>query len=140
MSDTMDFVKLLKSGIAAGAIILVLSQVVQMATAAVWPYNILTLGGMRAASDPIMLLFFLHPFVLGLAFAYAYQRVESAIKLKGINKGISFSLLMWIVAGLPAAFLVWSSMDYPIGFTVNSVIGSLIYMLATGIAIQKLSE
>jgi hypothetical protein len=49
-------------------------------------------------------------------------------------------LLGWVVYGIPSAFIVFSSMDYPIGFTVNSVIGSLLYMLGAGITITRLSK
>ena len=44
---------------------------------------------------------------------------------------------MWIVVDITSAFLVFSSMDYPIGFTVNSVAGSLLDTLIAGIIIAK---
>jgi hypothetical protein len=123
--------KLLVSGILAGVVITIVSFIVNATVGMVWPYNVLELGGMRAATDPMMLLFFLHPWVLGFALSYAYPYAEKSLK----GDGKAFGLLMWIVVSIPSAFLVYTSMNYPIGFTVSSVVGSLLYMLAAGMAI-----
>ena len=128
------------SGIVAGIVILVLSMIVSTATQALFDYNVLTLAGMRSVNDPVSMLFFLHPFVVGLAMAILYDFTKKSFTGTAIRKGIVLGLLGWIVYGIPSAFIVFSSMDYPIGFTVNSVIGSLLYMLGAGITITRLSK
>ena len=128
------------SGIVAGIVILVLSMIVSTATQALFDYNVLTLAGMRSVNDPVSILFFLHPFVVGLAMAILYDFTKKSFTGTAIRKGIVLGLLGWAVYGIPSAFIVFSSMDYPIGFTVNSVIGSLVYMLGAGITITKLSK
>jgi hypothetical protein len=128
------------SGIVAGIVILVLSMIVSTATQALFDYNVLTLAGMRSVNDPVSMLFFLHPFVVGLAMAILYDFTKKSFTGTATRKGIVLGLLGWIVYGIPSAFIVFSSMDYPIGFTVNSVIGSLLYMLGAGITITRLSK
>lgn len=128
------------SGIVAGIVILVLSMIVSTATQVLFDYNVLTLAGMRSVNDPVSILFFLHPFVVGLAMAILYDFTKKSFTGTAIRKGIVLGLLGWVVYGIPSAFIVFSSMDYPIGFTVNSVIGSLVYMLGAGITITKLSK
>jgi uncharacterized membrane protein len=128
------------SGIAAGIVVLVLSMAVSTATQALFDYNVMTLVGMRSVNDPISMLFFLHPFVVGLAMAILYDFTKKSFTGTAIRKGIVLGLLGWVVYGIPSAFIVFSSMDYPIGFTVNSVIGSLVYMLGAGITITRLSK
>jgi len=128
------------SGIVAGIVILVLSMIVSTATQALFDYNVLTLAGMRPVNDPVSILFFLHPFVVGLAMAILYDFTKKSFTGTAIRKGIVLGLLGWAVYGIPSAFIVFSSMDYPIGFTVNSVIGSLVYMLGAGITITRLSK
>jgi hypothetical protein len=128
------------SGIAAGIVILVLSMTVSIATQALFDYNVLTIVGMRSVNDPVSMLFFLHPFVVGLAVAVLYDFTKKSFTGTAIRKGIVLGLLGWLVYGIPSAFIVFSSMDYPMGFTVNSVIGSLVYMLGAGITITKLSK
>ena len=136
----MDTKTIVVSGIVAGIVILVLSMIVSTATQALFDYNVLTLAGMRSVNDPVSMLFFLHPFVVGLAMAILYDFTKKSFTGTATRKGIVLGLLGWIVYGIPSAFIVFSSMDYPIGFTVNSVIGSLLYMLGAGITITRLSK
>jgi hypothetical protein len=131
----MNLKKFLVSGILAGIMIEVLSLIISTATQSIWGYNVLALGGMRAVTDPIMALFFVYPFVLGFAMACVYPNIEKEFKGNYVEKGKNLGWMTWILAGLPSAFLVWSSMNYPIGFTINSLIGSLIYMLAAGVTV-----
>jgi hypothetical protein len=128
------------SGIVAGIVVLVLSMIISTATQALFNYNVLSLAGMRSVNDPVSLLFFLYPFVVALAMAILYDFTKKSFTGTVMRKGIVLGLLGWIVYGIPSAFIVFSSMDYPIGFTMNSVIGSLIYMLGAGITITKLSK
>ena len=128
------------SGIVAGIVILVLSMIISTATQALFNYNVLTLAGMRSVNDPVSMLFFLYPFVVGLAVAILYDFTKKSFTGTTLRKGIVLGLLGWIVYGIPSAFIVFSSMNYPTGFTVNSVIGSLVYMLGAGITITKLSK
>jgi len=132
--------KFLVSGIAAGIVILILWLVLSSVFATLFPYDVLTLAGMRQATDPVMLLFFLHPFVMGFGLAFVYLKLEKAIKGDAVTKGMSFGTLMWFVGGLPSAFSVFTSMNYPIGFTLDSLIGSAIEMLAAGITIAWAQE
>jgi hypothetical protein len=136
----LDTKTIVVSGIVAGIVILVLSMIVSTATQALFDYNVLTLAGMRSVNDPVSMLFFLHPFVVGLAMAILYDFTKKSFTGTATRKGIVLGLLGWIVYGIPSAFIVFSSMDYPIGFTVNSVIGSLLYMLGAGITITRLSK
>jgi hypothetical protein len=128
------------SGITAGIVVLVLSMMISAASQALFRYNVLSLAGMRSVSDPVSLLFFLFPFVIALAVAILYDFTKKSFTGTTLGKGIMLGLLGWIVYGIPSAFIVFSSMDYPIGFTVNFVVGSLIYMLGAGITITKLSK
>lgn len=128
------------SGIVAGIVILVLSMIIGTATQALFNYNVLALPGMRSVNDPVTVLFFLHPFVVALALALLYDFAKKSFTGTAMQKGITLGLLGWIVYGVPSAFIVFSSMNYPTGFTINSVIGPLVYMLGAGITIGRLSK
>ncbi len=133
--------KIVIGGIAAGLVILVVSQVVSYAVMAVpgLYFDIFKLGGMRAKEDPIMALFFLHPWVLGFAMAIAFQKFKPAFKSTGLCRGKAFGIFVWLLYGLPSAFIVYTSMNYPIGFTVNSLVGSFLYLIAAGITLEKIA-
>ena len=128
------------SGIGAGIVVLTLSTIVSTATQSLFDYNTLTLAGMRSVSDPVSIMFFLFPFVVGAAMAVLYDFTKNSFTGTATQKGVTLGLLGWVVYGIPSAFIVFSSMDYPVGFTVNSVIGSLVYMLGAGITITRLSK
>jgi hypothetical protein len=134
-----DKKKVLAGGIAAGAIILIVSTIISTICQQAFSFNVLELAGMRSINDPIMILFFVYPWVLGFAMAIAFQKFKGSFKCKGLRRGQNFGLYVWLLAGLPSAFLVWSSMAYPIGFTVNSLIGSFLYMIAAGIVLEKVA-
>ena len=136
----MQAKKILISGILGGIAILVISMALSLAFQAVFAFNVLTLAGMRAVNDPVMILFFLHPFVVSFTVAILYEKTKKAFSGTTMQKGLLIGLLAWLVSSIQSAFLVFSTMDYPIGFTVNSIISPLIYMVAAGIIIAKIQE
>ncbi len=136
----MKATKIIVAAIASGIVYFIVSQIIQAAISAVLPYNVLALAGMRSVNDPIMLFWFLHPIVLGLTMAIIYDKTKKAFTGSTTEKGIEFGSAVWMVAGLPSAFLVWSSMDYPLGFTMSALIGTAISTITAGIIIAKIME
>jgi hypothetical protein len=132
--------KTLKAGIAAGIAMLIISFIVNMIVMAIAPYDVLSLGGMRSAADPVMLLFFLHPLVLGLVFAYLYTFVSKSLKGKPRDKGTEYGILMWLIYTVPSAFVVFTSMNYPLEFTIQQIAGGWVMMLAGGKVIAKMMK
>ena len=132
--------KILVAGFVAGIVILLISFIVDAIVQQVWPVNYMELGGMRAADDPIMMLFFLNYWVIGFAMAIVYPYFSDKIKGNYICKGKKFGFLIWLVASLPSVFIVYTSMNYPIGFTISQFVGSLFYMLCAGITTAKLMK
>jgi len=133
----MKLKQILVGGILAGVVIEVISMAVSWLAQSIWQYDVMKLAGMRSIDDPVCILYFVYPWVIGFALVCVYSYFEKALEGNYVAKGWKFGLLMWIVVSIPSAFLVFASMDYPIGFTVNSVIGPLIYMLVTGIVVAK---
>ena len=136
----MDIKRIAVSTIVAGTLILVVSMVVSTVTQVFLKYDVLTLPGMRSVKDPVSILFFFQPYVVALGLVILYNFAKNNFTGTIIRNGVVLGLLGWILYGIPSAFIVYSSMDYPIGFTVDSVIGPLIYMLGAGITITGLSS
>ena len=95
---------------------------------------------MRSASDPVMALFFLYPFVLAAALTFAFSKLHSALNGDWKQKGKQFGWIAFILIGIPSAFLLWSSMDYPIGFTVSNILENFLALLAAGYLIAWASK
>ena len=136
----MNAKRIIVSGIVAGIVILIVSMALSYLFQAALNYNVLTLAGMRSVNDPIMILFFVFPWIIGFALTILFAFAQKSFTGTTTQNGIALGIMGWIVYGIPSAFIVFSSMNYPLGFTVNSVIGSLVYLLAAGIAIAKLSS
>jgi len=71
--------------------------------------------------------------------AAAFEKFRGCFRSKGLCRGKAFGIYVWLLAGLPSAFIVYTSMDYPLGFTVSSLAGSFLYMVAAGIGLEMLS-
>jgi len=136
----MKLKQILIGGVLAGIVIEVISMAFSWLAQSIWNYDVLKLAGMRPVTDPVSILFFVYPWVLGFALVCVYSYFEKALEGNYIAKGWKFGLLMWVVVSISSAFLVFASMDYSIGFTANSVIGPLIYMLVTGVVIAKIFD
>ena len=113
--------QVLAGGILAGIVIIIISLSFSWVTQTVWDYDMLELEGMRETDDPTMALFFVHPWVLGFALAYVYSYFNRILEGPYSRKGGIFGLLMWLVTGIPTTFIVFSTMNYPIGFAVNNL-------------------
>ena len=136
----MNIKKILIAGILAGIVIEIIALIIGTIVQAIWPFNIFEFGGMRAMNDPIMLLFFLQPWVISFAMAIVYSYVGKATDGNVIWKGKKFGLLVWLVSSVPSVFVVYVSMNYPIGFTINQVVGSFFYMIGAGITVARVME
>jgi hypothetical protein len=69
--------KIVLAGTAGGCILLISMYVFGTITAAIAPYDIALLGGMRAADDPVVTFFFLYPFVLSYAAAILFDAMKN---------------------------------------------------------------
>ena len=138
-SFVLDIKKIVVGGIAAGIAIFIVSFIVDYIIDMFLHYDIFSLGGMKAKEDPMMMLFFLSPIVMGFAMSTAFQKFKDSFKSKGVCRGKAFGIYVWLLAGLPSAFIVYTTMNYPIGFTYSNVLGSLLYMIAAGIVLEKVS-
>ena len=133
----MKWKQIIAAGLIVGFIIMVIDIVIGGIFQIILPYNIFELGGMRKIDDPIMLLFFIHPWVLSFTLSFVYSHFGKSLNGNYIAKGWKFGLLMWIVIFIPYTFLVFASMEYPIGFYLNSIIPPFFYMILSGIVIAK---
>ena len=136
----MKWKQVVVGGILSGIVIIIIDLIFSWFTQKIWEYNVLELPGMRTIEDPVAMLFFIYPWVLGFTLSIVYSELGNALDGNKNSKGLKFGFLMWIAVGVTSAFLVFSSMDYPLGFTVNSVVSSLIYIPLSGIVISKIFD
>jgi hypothetical protein len=129
----MDYKKFLIAVILSGLIYLIASNALNLITQAIMPFDWATIGGMRAMNDPLLAAMFLYGFVASIGAIVLFERIT----LKGdlVNKGAKFGAIMWLATSVPSAFIIYTTMVYPMGFYLNSLIFGLITWMLMGIGI-----
>ena len=134
----MDMKKILIAGIAGGILLFIAQLVFSLIGNLVAPYDIFAIGGMRARDDPVMLLFFAYPFVLSFTSAIAFDRVKAALEGACVGQGLTFGLLLFLLVTVPGMFVIFSSMNYPLGFYIGNLLVGIIGFPAVGILYARI--
>ncbi len=125
-------------GAKGGAVLLILLMIFSTLSVMVAPYDIATLGGMRALDDPVMNLFFFYPFVLAFAAACVFDIIKESLTGTTASKGLMFGGLLFVLITIPSMFVMFSSMDYPIGFYIAQVLEGAIGYPMIGMLFAKI--
>jgi len=136
----MDKKKFLLTGFVSGVVILVIMTLFGMITQIIAPYNIISIGGMRSFNDPLMLLFFLSPFVIGFISTYFYLMTKKAFAGGVKENSIKLGLLLYLIYVIPSEFIIFTSMNYPLGFHIDNLVGGFFYLMIASFVIVKLMK
>ncbi len=133
----MDGKKVLTAGISGGIVLFILLFGLNVLMNAAIGYDISSFGGMRAMDDPVMLLFFAYPFVVAFAAAWSFNIVKSCLAGSGIQKGITFGILLLVLIAIPSNFAMFTSMNWPVSFYIGNLISAVIGYPLLGILYAK---
>ena len=90
----MKWKQFILGGIIAGILIEIISYAFSWLTQSITNYNVLELPGMRPITDPISVLYFVYPWVLGFALSFAFPYFQKSFEGTSIVIGLKFGLLM----------------------------------------------
>lgn len=83
---------------------------------------------MRSWQDPLMMLFFLYPFILGIVFAWLWAKTKTSFK--GNMRGCYFGWLLFFLTTFPGMFVTYSSFNLSfltiLGWTVAGLLNAKI--------------
>jgi hypothetical protein len=102
-------------------------------TMAIAPFNIFDVGGMRTATDPVMMFYYLYPVILSLITTFVFSVVRGALQGSYVEKGLMFGLLMFLLLTVTSGFIIITTMQYPVGFSINMILNGLISYPLLGI-------
>jgi hypothetical protein len=119
----MDYKKFLTAVILSGLIYLVVSNILGLITQSVLPYDWASVPGMRAMSDPLVMGMFLYGFVASIAAVIIYPEIN--FKGTMLQKGAKLGLLMWLATSIPSAWIIYTTMLYPTGFYLDTIVFGL---------------
>lgn len=136
--------KILLPGLAAGLVMLVVAMVFGMLLNMVFPslaaeYE--TPNLFRPWSDPIMMLYFLHPFILGVLLAWAWDKVKTVLQEPLFwKRGAMFGIGFWAISSIPGMFMTYSSFYLSLGLVFSWLISGLLQAVFAGIVYAKMNK
>jgi hypothetical protein len=134
----MNAKKIAVSGSVAGVLILILMVVINVMVNMVIPADISRYGGMRAADDPVMILFFFYPFVVAFAAAIIFDVVKDCLKGTPVQKGLMFGALLLVMMTIPSLYVMITSMTWPIDFYISTASWEIISFPLMGMLFTKI--
>jgi hypothetical protein len=134
----MDPKKILIGGITGGILLFIAQFAFSMIGNLISPYDVFAIGGMRARDDPVMLLFFAYPFVLSFTSAITFDRVKAALGGSCTGPGLTFGLILFLLVTVPGMFVIFSSMNYPLGFYIGNLLVGIIGFPAVGMLYARI--
>ncbi len=85
------------------------------------------------------ILYFAHPFVVGFALSWFWDRSKGLFKGSFLGKGIEFGLLYWLVAVVPMMWLIYSAIAVPLQLVASWLLFGLIQGIVAGFILEKVN-
>lgn len=132
--------KIITSGICAGIVLLIISEVVLHITVLLFPSIAVEYfapafdTGSKHAS-----LYYLHPFVIGLALAWFWTRFKGVLTGSFINRGIEFGLIYVAVGSIPMLWLIYAAMNVSLAIVFTWFVMALLQGIIAGLIFEKLN-
>ncbi len=132
--------KIIFQGLAAGLALLVLSILGLYGTIWIFPsLAVQYFGPTFDTQSERAILYFIHPFIAGLALAWFWDRCKGMLKGSFLGRGIEFGVLYWLVAIFPMMWLIYSAINVSILLVVSWLAFGLIQAILAGLLLEKMN-
>lgn len=135
--------KTITTGLVAGFVMLLVS----MATGWIFNAMIPVLGEeymnaslFRPWSDPIMSLYYLYPFILGIVLSWVWTKTRTLFSGTEARKRGIFALSYWAITNIPGMFITYSSFPVSVAMVVSWSISSLVQVYAGSWVLAKMTR
>lgn len=99
-----------------------------------------TSGIFRAWEEPLMSLYFLSPFIMGIAFAWVWNKTKSLFSGGLFKKAFMFTLAVFFVTTVPGMVISYASFKISLLMIVSWTIASLIQEFVAGLILARLNK
>ncbi len=132
--------KIISSGLIAGVVLLILSILSLYATIYVFP----TLAAQYY--DPAFdnqsgryMIYYAHPFVVGLALAWFWDRFKTVLKGSNLTRGLEFGVIYALIAIFPAMWITYSALSVSLAMVGTWLVFGLLQGVVAGLVFEKLN-
>lgn len=132
---------MLKKGLLAGLINLVLGMILSFGLQTLFPdlakeYQNIKL--FRPWTDPLMMAFFAYPFILGIAASYFWSLLGKALTGDAINKALKFAGIYFVIATIPGMFVSYTTFQVSLWMVLSWTLTGLLEVFVAGLVFAKL--
>ena len=85
------------------------------------------------------ILFYIHPFLLGLALAWFWNRVKEIFTGNSIAKALEFSLIYAAIATIPTMWITFSAINISLEMVLTWILYGLFQALVAGLILSRLN-
>ncbi|HCC60054.1 MAG: hypothetical protein A2402_01385 [Candidatus Staskawiczbacteria bacterium RIFOXYC1_FULL_37_43] len=138
----MDVKKVIVSGLLAGLVIFIASMLASKIFGVIFPWldaEYQNESIFRPWTDPLMLLYFAYPFLLGIILAWFWQKTKSIFG-ENIKGGVNFGVVYWAITSIPGMFITYSSFQVSLLMIISWSVAGLIGAVLAGIVFVKLDS
>ena len=94
-------------------------------------------GFMRSWQDPLMWAFFLYPFILGIIFAWLWNKVKGSFK--GKMRGCHFGWALFFLTTFPGMYITYTSFNLSFLTILSWTVSGLISAKIAGFFLVKMN-
>ena len=95
----------------------------------------------RPWTDPLMMLFFVYPFLIGVIFAWFWNFIKKIVKGKtALEKGFNFAVIYFALATIPGMFITLSSFQISFFMVLVWAISGFVEVFFAGWLLAKLNS
>ena len=94
----------------------------------------------RPWNDPLMSLYFLYPFVLGLIMAWAWNKSKSLFSGSTAARGTKFGLAIFLVTSIPGMLITYACFPLSIMTIFAWTLDGLVVCLVTGLIVARMNR
>src|SRR3989344_6865345 len=92
----------------------------------------------RPFDDPLMMIYFAYPFILGFALLYLWNILQKNLSGDAFTKALQFTKIIFIVATIPGMFISYTSFQVSFLMIVMWTVTGLIKAFVAGYVFAKI--
>jgi hypothetical protein len=133
--------KVLIPGLVAGVVMLIIGMLVSQAIHMIFPALAAEFKTalFRPWDDPIMSFYFAHPFVLGLALAFIWDKVKGIISGGPLKRATHLALGFFILSIVPGMLISYSSFPLSLLMIFSWTVSAFLQALGAGLVLAKMN-